>query len=114
MEGAHPLIIHEYTTPQGGYPFREWVRDIRDAKAQAIIRTRVQRLSSGNLGDSKQLTSKLYELRIHYGTGYRVYFCKMKDVAVILLCGGEKNGQKRDIAKAKKFYEDLMERNIWN
>ena len=76
-----PQDIRNYVTPDGREPYEEWVNSCRNRKTRAIIRERVNRLHLGNFGDYKQLTADLYELRIHYGPGYRVYFggsCKKK------------------------------------
>ena len=69
-----PREILTYTTPSGRNPYRRWYTRIRDQKAQIAISNRINRLQAGNFGDFKRLSSDLYELRIHYGPGYRVYF----------------------------------------
>lgn len=75
-----------------------------------IIATRIARLKLGNFGDCKGLTNAngVFELRIQYGPGYRIYFAKKKQVIVILLCGGDKKSQKKDIEKAKMFWEEYL------
>lgn len=102
--------IRNYVTPDGREPYEEWVNSCRNRKTRAIIRERVNRLHLGNFGDYKRLTADLYELRIHYGPGYRVYFGMVGRVIVILLCGGSKKTQRRDIQKAKEYWEELRNR----
>ncbi len=105
-----PQDIRNYATPDGREPYEEWVNSCRNRKTRAIIRERVNRLHLGNFGDYKRLTADLYELRIHYGPGYRVYFGMVGRVIVILLCGGSKKTQRRDIQKAKEYWEELRSR----
>lgn len=70
------------------------------------MRIRINRLRMGNFGDCKPIKgiTRLYELRIHFGPGYRLYFGKAKDKLVIILCGGDKGSQARDIEKAKEYW----------
>ena len=105
-----PQDIRNYVTSDGREPYEEWVNSCRNRKTRAIIRERVNRLHLGNFGDYKRLTADLYELRIHYGPGYRVYFGMVGRVIVILLCGGSKKTQRRDIQKAKEYWEELRSR----
>ena len=81
--------------------FDRWLLDLRDRKARAKIETRIRRLSLGNPGDVKPVGEGITEMRIDYGTGYRVYFTRRGPVVVVLLCGGDKGSQDRDIALAK-------------
>lgn len=81
--------------------FDRWLIDLRDRKARARIETRIRRLSLGNPGDVKPVGEGVSEMRIDYGPGYRVYFTRRGPVVVVLLCGGDKGGQDRDIALAK-------------
>ena len=105
-----PRHVRNYVTPEGREPYEEWVNSYRNRKTRAIIRERVNRLHLGNFGDYKRLTADLYELRIHYGPGYRVYFGMVDRVIVILLCGGSKKTQRRDIERAKEYWEELRRR----
>ena len=105
-----PRHVRNYVTPDGREPYEEWVNSYRNRKTRAIIRERINRLHLGNFGDYKRLTADLYELRIHYGPGYRVYFGMVDRVIVILLCGGSKKTQRRDIERAKKYWEELRSR----
>lgn len=88
----------------GKCPFSDWLLNLRDVKARAIIRARLERVRLGNLGDCKAVGDGVSELRISFGPGYRVYFGQDGTKLVILLCGGDKTTQKRDIAKAKLLW----------
>ena len=105
-----PRDVRNYVTPDGREPYEEWVNSYRNRKTRAIIRERINRLHLGNFGDYKRLTTDLYELRIHYGPGYRVYLGVVDRVIVILLCGGSKKTQRRDIQKAKEYWDELRRR----
>jgi putative addiction module killer protein len=86
--------------------FIRWFDAIRDRKGQTIIARRIERVAGGNLGDVKSLGGGLYELRIAFGPGYRIYFIFEDDVLVVLLTGGDKASQKRDIAAARAMIGD--------
>ena len=81
--------------------FDRWLVGLRDLQARARIEVRIRRLSLGNPSDVKPVGEGLSELRIDYGPGYRVYFMRRGPLVVLLLCGGDKSSQKRDIALAK-------------
>ncbi len=83
--------------------FIKWLRSLRDVRALARIQIRIDRLALGNAGDVKPVGSGVSELRIDYGLGYRVYFCKRGETYVLLLCGGDKRTQEVDIDEAKKL-----------
>lgn len=85
--------------------FADWLTALRDHKAKSVIQLRLDRVARGNLGDSKQVGDGIGELRIHYGPGYRLYFIREADVVTVLLCGGEKSTQGRDIDRAKTLAE---------
>lgn len=87
--------------------FEAWLDGLRDRKAQAAVRNRILQIEGGLLGDVKSLGDRVSEARIHYGPGYRLYFTMRDLVVVILLCGGEKKSQKRDLTKAKKLVSQL-------
>lgn len=86
--------------------FRDWLDGLKDRAAVRRIVQRIARLESGLLGDVKFFDG-IGELRIDYGPGYRVYFVRRGDVVVILLCGGDKGSQKRDIERALKLAKDV-------
>jgi putative addiction module killer protein len=87
--------------------FTRWLRKLADVQALVRIVSRVRRLEHGNFGDVRTLGAGLMEMRIDYGPGYRVYFVSRGDLVVILLCGGDKRTQARDIEKARKMAEDF-------
>ena len=86
--------------------FADWLVALRDRTARSKIAIRIDRLQDGNLGDAKFFGS-LGELRINYGPGYRVYFVKRGDVLLMLLCGGDKSSQSRDIIRAQKIAKEI-------
>jgi putative addiction module killer protein len=90
----------------GQSPFLEWEKKL-DVTTRAAIRIRINRIRLANFGDCKPVkgASGLYELRIHLGPGYRIYFGKTKDTVVIILCAGDKRSQERDINKAKEYWQ---------
>jgi putative addiction module killer protein len=89
--------------------FSDWLRGLRDGVARAKIAARVQRLALGNPGDVRPVGGGVGELRVHHGPGYRVYFARRGAQLVVLLCGGDKSTQARDIAEAKSLARQLEE-----
>ena len=87
--------------------FDDWLDDLSDEKASAIIVERLVRIQSGLFGDFEPVGDGISELRIHYGSGYRIYYTIRGKVVVIVLLGGTKGTQKKDIKKAKKIAADL-------
>jgi putative addiction module killer protein len=108
---AFPYEVEYYRTEQGVAPFREWLQALRDVTGRAKIRVRLDRARLGNLGDHKSLGEGLYELRVDYGPGYRVYYTLEGYRLILLLVGGDKESQKRDIAKAAGYLEDHRRRH---
>jgi putative addiction module killer protein len=89
--------------------FASWLVGLRDVRAQARILARLESARLGNLGDCRAIGSGIREMRIHIGRGYRVYFVQKKQVILLLLCGGSKGSQTRDIARAKKIAQELKD-----
>lgn len=87
--------------------FSKWLRALRDRRARVRIQARIDRLVAGNSGDIKPVGGGVLEMRIDYGPGYRVYFVKRGSKLVILLAGGDKGSQAKDIEKAKQIAEEL-------
>jgi len=87
--------------------FSEWFTGLRDVRARARITVRIDRLALGNPGDVKPVGEGVSELRITYGPGYRLYYVQKGDELVILLCGGHKGSQRRDIAAAKALAKEM-------
>ena len=81
--------------------YADWFAGLRDRVARTRIDIRIRRLSLGNAGDAKSVGEGVFELRVNYGPGYRVYFVKKGDLYVVLLAGGDKSSQANDISKAK-------------
>lgn len=81
--------------------FDRWLSGLRDRRAVARIAARLDRLAAGNPGDAQPVGEGISELRINYGPGYRVYFIQKGQVLIVLLCGGDKSTQDRDIRQAK-------------
>lgn len=101
-----PKVLRIYATAGGRKPFQEWLDSLKDYSAKARILVRLDRVQVGNSGDSKAVGEGVHELRIDAGPGYRVYFGQDADSIVILLCGGTKGTQTRDIASAKRYWVD--------
>jgi putative addiction module killer protein len=89
--------------------FRTWLTELRDDGAVARIGARIRRLEQGNPGDTKSLGAGLLEMRIDYGPGYRVYYVRRGPVIVMLLCGGDKRAQQRDIRRARALAAALKD-----
>jgi len=89
--------------------FKNWIRGLKDRIAQSVITARIRRISGGNFGDSKPVGGGVSELRIDYGHGFRVYFTRREREIVILLCGGDKSSQSKDIQTAKWIAQNIEE-----
>lgn len=87
----------------GKAPVKEWLNSFKDGKTKARIIDRIRRLLIGNYGDYKRIDNGLSELRLKFGSGYRIYFSEIDNVIILLLCGGDKSTQSRDIKKAKEY-----------
>ncbi len=103
--------IREYLSEKGDSPFGNWLADLRDFRARARIRIRLDRLRLGNLGDCSSVGGGVLEMRLFYGPGYRVYFGLQGANVVVLLYGGTKSTQQRDIRQAKAFWANYRKRN---
>lgn len=106
-----PYEIDYYKKEDGTAPFREWLETLRDVNSRARIRIRLDRVRMGNLGDHKHLGDGVWELRIDCGPGYRVYFAKEENRLILLLVGGDKDTQGRDITQAAGYLQDHRRRN---
>ncbi len=108
----HTLMIKAvtYQDSNGNKPYADWLDGLTDNKTKARIVVRVNRMAAGNLGDCKPLRDGVQELRIDHGPGYRVYLSRQGPVLVLLLCGGDKADQSRDIERAIKYLNDWKKR----
>jgi len=104
------IEVRHYITRAGKDVFDVWLSQLPDARTQAKIATRINRLAAGNFGDCKPLRQGLCELRIDWGPGYRVYYAMLGRVCVLLLCGGDKRKQSSDIDRALAYLKDYRER----
>lgn len=103
------ILIFE--TREGKCPFSDWLLNLKDSKGRAVIRARLERVRLGNFGDCKSIGDGVNELRVAFGPGYRVYFGQDGTKLIVLLCGGDKSTQKRDIAKAKLLWMEYKNGN---
>ena len=99
-----------YRTKWGREPFKKWIGSLKDKVAKTHIKRRLDRLMLGHYGDCKQVTQEIYELRVHQSAGYRIYFAELEQVIILLLLGGSKRTQSKDIKKAKAYLADFWER----
>ena len=106
--------IREYLSENGQSPFDNWLIGLRDLRARARVDTRLNRASLGNFGDYASVGGGVLELRIFYGPGYRVYYSLVGESVVLLLLGGTKGTQKRDIQIAKAYLADYRKRESGN
>lgn len=87
--------------------FAKWLVNLRDVRAKARILARLDSVRLGNLGDTKSVGGGVSEMRIDVGAGYRVYFARRQRVIVILLCGGDKSTQSKDMAIARRIVQEI-------
>src|SRR5882672_7653082 len=102
-------LLH-YLNSSGQDVIRQWLDDLHDPRAAARIVMRIDRLAQGNFGDCKPLRDSVWELRINYGPGYRVYYAMVGRTVVLLLCGGDKRKQTADINRAITYWNDATRR----
>ncbi len=97
-------------TEAGGKPFKEWLDGLKDIVARQKVRIPLDRVRLGNLGKHRSVGEGVYEIKIDYGPGYRVYYGLDEKTAVLLLLGGDKSTQKKDITQARMYCEDHKRR----
>jgi len=103
-----PKTVIVFRTPTNKEPFTDWLNSLRDAQNRRRILRRLNRLERGNFGDCKPVGSGVNELRFFFGPGYRVYFGQDGDTLIILLCGGDKDSQSRDIRQAQIYWKEYL------
>jgi putative addiction module killer protein len=111
---SHPREIRIYETEQGEAPFLSWLDSLRDQRARAKIKKRLDRIELGNLGDCRSVGEGVFEFRIDYGPGYRIYFAQIDMLIILLLSGGDKSTQDTDILQSKRFWTDFKQRENAN
>ena len=105
------FTVEIYVAPNGKQPFTEWFRTLRDIRTQARVETRLRRLNLGLLGDHRPVGGGVFELRLDFGPGLRIYFARLEHTITLLLCGGDKSTQHRDIERAKAHLASHKERS---
>lgn len=105
------IEIRHYVSRGGKDVFDDWLSELANARAQAKISSRINRLAAGNFGDCKPLRQGVCELRIDWGPGYRVYYAMRGRGCVLLLCGGDKRKQSSDIDRALEYLKDYEGRS---
>ena len=103
-------VIEIYTTEDGRQPFKDWFLGLKDKNTRARISRYIDRLEIGLLGDFKGVGDGVFELRLFFGPGYRIYFAEHGEVTVVLLLGGDKGTQAKDIETAKTYWKNYKER----
>jgi len=99
--------IRIYKAESRKCPFNDWLSRLTDKKAQVAIDLRLERLRMGNFGNCRSLRGMLFELKIDLGPGYRIYFGKLGNQLILLLCAGNKKTQIKDIERARKYLQDF-------
>lgn len=106
---AKPKQVQSYATLEGKIPFDDWLKSLKDKKAIARILQRIDRVSLGNFGDCRSVGKGVFELRMHFGPGFRVYFGVANEQLIILLSAGDKGSQKKDIDTAQRYWKEYQE-----
>ncbi|MGE3424838.1 MAG: type II toxin-antitoxin system RelE/ParE family toxin [Dehalococcoidia bacterium] len=104
------MDLRRYVTESGKDVVGSWLADLDDATARARIAARISRLEADNFGDCKPVGGGVWELRVDWGPGYRVYYARVGATVVLLLCGGDKRKQQADIERAKAMLKDYKQR----
>ncbi|MGB5769029.1 MAG: type II toxin-antitoxin system RelE/ParE family toxin [Crocosphaera sp.] len=102
MESVIEIKLLE--TDEGKVPFEEWYNSLKDKVTKVRVRRHLDRVALGNFGDTESVGEGIYELRLHFGAGYRVYFSRVGNTVIVLVGGGDKSSQKKDIVQAKSLW----------
>lgn len=105
------MRLLRYQTSSGLVPLSVYLAGLADKRAVAKIVMRLDRLELGNFGDCRQVSRGVWELKVDYGPGYRIYYARVGEELVILLCGGDKRTQPRDIERAAEYLADYRRRS---
>jgi putative addiction module killer protein len=108
---VEPYHVENYKTEDGEAPYEKWLDGLRDIKTRGRIEAQIGKLRLGNRGHWDSVGGGVYELILDFGPGYRIYFARIGSVVILLLCGGDKGTQGRDIAAAKKYLRDYQARS---
>jgi putative addiction module killer protein len=103
-----PKEVVVYADAKGNEPFTNWLYALRDNMGRKRIIARVVRLEQGNYGDCQPIGEGLSELRLFFGAGYRVYFGEHNGKIIVILCGGDKSTQSKDIKQAKAYWKEYL------
>jgi putative addiction module killer protein len=103
---ASPWEIEFYELANGEQPCQDWLDRLSDGRAKARINLRLDRVRAGNFGDYKSVGQGVFELRMSFGPGYRIYFGILGEAVILLLLGGDKGSQAKDIQRAQEFWKD--------
>lgn len=98
--------MNYYLTKKGEKPFKEWLDRLKDIRARQKVRIRLDRVRLGSLGKNRSVGEGVFEIKIDYGPGYRVYCVIEERTIILLLLGGDKSSQKGDIALAREYWRD--------
>ncbi|MEB3189222.1 MAG: type II toxin-antitoxin system RelE/ParE family toxin [Snowella sp.] len=99
------LQIKLLETDEGKIPFQDWYSALRDKATKMRIRRRLDRIELGNFGDTQSVGEGIYELRLHFGSGYRIYFTRVENTIIVLIGGGDKSSQSKDIVQAQTIWK---------
>lgn len=103
---ADAITLKMLTLPSMRCPFEDWYKAFKDAPTRQRIRARLNRLATGNFGDFKPVGGEVYEIRLDFGPGYRIYFARLGETFVVLLVGGDKSTQQKDIDRAIEMWKE--------
>lgn len=103
--------IRKYQCSDGSIPFDDWINTFKNPKDRARLLKRLDKVQLGNLGDRASVGDGVFELREHFGSGYRIYYGMEKQTVILLLCGGDKSSQMKDINLAKQYWRDFKKGN---
>jgi putative addiction module killer protein len=109
LETTRPKEVVIFARKNGKEPFNDWLYGLRDVMGRKRILARVSRLQQGNYGDCEPVGEGVSELRLFFGSGYRVYFGEHDNNLVVLLSGGDKDSQQKDIEQAKIYWQEYLQ-----
>lgn len=110
MQSTKENQLKIYVTKNGKKPFVNWLESLKNKVDRYRIKERLDRVALGNLGDYKPVGESIYELRLKFGSGYRIYFGRDGEKVILLLSGGDKSTQRKDIKKASDYWQDYLAR----